>query len=174
MLPAIDIKHRVAGIPGTGNEHIAFSYSFDVARFISEKLLPLPRDQWEPTTIVVGDRLTWNEFLALAEDVRGKPRFALIFNAYLFYMFRLLLPLFSCTKLTPVQGQNSRLAMIASKISCPESSQSFRIMSKFTLSSPSRHFKVFTLASVFSWQMGQWISLSTSRLTVANFLTSRC
>lgn len=42
MLPAIDIKHNVVAIPGTGNEVIPFAYSFDVARFVINVLLDLP------------------------------------------------------------------------------------------------------------------------------------
>jgi hypothetical protein len=72
MLPAVDVKNRVAGIPGTGNEPIAFAYSYDVARFIAEKLLYLPDDEWEPVSLIVSDTLTWNEFVALAEEARGK------------------------------------------------------------------------------------------------------
>ncbi|KAH8667837.1 hypothetical protein BGZ61DRAFT_430086 [Ilyonectria robusta] len=68
MLPAIDIANKVAAIPGTGNEVISFSYTFDVARVVS-RLLEL--DTWEETTYIVGDKLTWNNFLRLAEEARG-------------------------------------------------------------------------------------------------------
>ncbi|KAF7555198.1 hypothetical protein G7Z17_g2403 [Cylindrodendrum hubeiense] len=68
MLPAIDIANKVAGIPGTGNEVISFSYTFDVAKVIS-RMLEL--DTWEEATYIIGDKLTWNEFLHLAEEVRG-------------------------------------------------------------------------------------------------------
>lgn len=70
-MPAIDIKHRTTGIPGTGNEPVSFAYSYDVARFIAEKLLFLPDSEWEPVSLIVGDVLTWNEFLALAEEATG-------------------------------------------------------------------------------------------------------
>jgi hypothetical protein len=44
IVPAIDSVARFAGIPGTGNEPIAFAYSFDVARVVS-RMLDLP--EWE-------------------------------------------------------------------------------------------------------------------------------
>lgn len=67
-MPTLDIVHGVAGIPGTGNEPIAFAYTFDVARVVAEVLLSAT---WEEQTYIVADKLTWNEFLALAEEVRG-------------------------------------------------------------------------------------------------------
>ncbi|VUC31454.1 unnamed protein product [Clonostachys rosea] len=80
MLPVIDIKNKVAAIPGTGNEVIPFAYSFDVARFVVNVLLDLSPTKWEPITTIVADRLTWNEFLALAEDARGS-KFAVSYDS---------------------------------------------------------------------------------------------
>ncbi|OAA59643.1 NAD(P)-binding domain protein [Niveomyces insectorum RCEF 264] len=68
MAFAIDIANKTAGIPGTGNDVVPLTYSFDVAKFVA-KLLELPR--WDETTYCYGDRLTLNEILALAEKVRG-------------------------------------------------------------------------------------------------------
>ncbi|KAK7428140.1 hypothetical protein QQZ08_005379 [Neonectria magnoliae] len=68
MLPAIDIANKVAGIPGTGNEVISFTYTFDVAKIVSH-ILEL--DTWDEATYIVGDKLTWNQFLHLAEEARG-------------------------------------------------------------------------------------------------------
>ena len=74
---AIDVKNRVAAIPGTGEEPVSFTYTYDVARFIAEKMLPEAQAgssnkvPWEDATIVVADRLTWNKFLALVKNVRG-------------------------------------------------------------------------------------------------------
>ncbi|KAH6666534.1 hypothetical protein F5X68DRAFT_265654 [Plectosphaerella plurivora] len=69
--PGLEIKDRIAGIPGTGNEPVSFAYSLDVTRFIAEKLLFVPDAEWEPVSLILGDRLTWNEFLALAKEARG-------------------------------------------------------------------------------------------------------
>uniref|UniRef100_A0A8H7NBY7 NAD(P)-binding domain-containing protein n=1 Tax=Bionectria ochroleuca TaxID=29856 RepID=A0A8H7NBY7_BIOOC len=68
MSPVIDMKNNVAAIPGSGDEPVVFSYSLDVAKVVA-RLLDLP--QWQETTFIVGDKLTWNEFLKLAEDAKG-------------------------------------------------------------------------------------------------------
>ncbi|CAH0051322.1 unnamed protein product [Clonostachys solani] len=68
MSPVIDMKNNVAAIPGSGDEPVAFSYSLDVAKVVA-RLLDLP--QWQETTFIVGDKLTWNEFLKIAEDAKG-------------------------------------------------------------------------------------------------------
>ncbi|ERS97613.1 hypothetical protein HMPREF1624_05784 [Sporothrix schenckii ATCC 58251] len=74
---AIDVKNKVAGIPGTGDDTIAVTYTFDVAAFVA-RLLSL--DTWAPTTYLYGDRLTLNELLALAEAARG-AKFAVSYDS---------------------------------------------------------------------------------------------
>ncbi|KAF2846929.1 NAD(P)-binding protein [Plenodomus tracheiphilus IPT5] len=64
----LDIANNTAAIPASGNVPIIFTYSFDVARFVA-RLLREP--VWEKESIIVGDQLTWTQFLALAEEVRG-------------------------------------------------------------------------------------------------------
>jgi hypothetical protein len=68
MTPVIDMKNAVAAIPGSGHKLVVFSYSFDVAKVVTE-LLNLPT--WQVTTYIIGDKLTWNDFLKLAEDAKG-------------------------------------------------------------------------------------------------------
>jgi hypothetical protein len=68
-LPVLDIVHGVAGIPGTGNEPISFAYTYDVARVVAE-VLKMPK--WDEATFIMADKLTWNEFLALAESTCGR------------------------------------------------------------------------------------------------------
>lgn len=63
----LDIANKTAAIPGTGNEPIVFTYSFDVAKFVAAAL-DLP--DWPEELFAVGDRTTWNEFLKLAEEAR--------------------------------------------------------------------------------------------------------
>ncbi|KAH6678237.1 nmrA-like family protein [Halenospora varia] len=63
----IDIVNKTAGIPGTGNELVTLTYTFDLARFIVAAL-DLPT--WPEELRVVGDRITMNEFVRLAEEVR--------------------------------------------------------------------------------------------------------
>lgn len=65
---ALDIASKMAGIPGTGNETMTFTYTFDVAKFVAA-FLDMPK--WEETTYCYGDKTTWNEFVKLAEEARG-------------------------------------------------------------------------------------------------------
>ncbi|KAH8894584.1 NAD(P)-binding protein [Thozetella sp. PMI_491] len=65
---AVDVANKIAGIPGTGNEPMTFTYTFDLAKFVVAAL-DLPK--WDETTCCYGEKITWNEFLKLAEDARG-------------------------------------------------------------------------------------------------------
>lgn len=64
----VDIKNREAAIPGSGDVPVVFTYSFDVARCIVEALDLL---EWEEEMFVIGDKLTWNEFVRTVETVLG-------------------------------------------------------------------------------------------------------
>lgn len=69
FLVAVDVANKIARIPGTGNDVITFTYTYDVANVVA---MMLNADKWQEETIVVGDKATWNEFLQLAENVRGQ------------------------------------------------------------------------------------------------------
>lgn len=75
MTPApmiLDIAHDAAAIPGSGNTPAVFPHSTDVAKFVT---LMLDLEKWDPVSYVDGDRVTWNEFVRLAEEAKGKwPR----------------------------------------------------------------------------------------------------
>jgi len=64
----LDIVNNAAAIPGEGNTPSIFTHTSDVAKFVAASL-DLPK--WEPETYLYGDRVTWNEFLHLAEEARG-------------------------------------------------------------------------------------------------------
>ncbi|KAK4158961.1 isoflavone reductase [Cladorrhinum sp. PSN259] len=66
----IDIAHNAAAIPGDGNVYSHFTHTSDVAKFVAASL-DLARGTWEKRTFVYGDRLTWNQFLRLAEEAKG-------------------------------------------------------------------------------------------------------
>ncbi|KAH8434182.1 uncharacterized protein LDX57_011820 [Aspergillus melleus] len=70
----IDIANKVATIPGDGNTPVTFTYTYGLARFI---VAALDLEKWEEKSRVVGDELTWNQFVALAEESRGST-----FNIY--------------------------------------------------------------------------------------------
>ncbi|KAI8654201.1 NmrA domain-containing protein [Fusarium sp. Ph1] len=64
----IDVANKAASIPGTGNDIIAFSYTYDLAKFVVAAL-DLP--EWKEETIFWSDKATWNEVVALAEKASG-------------------------------------------------------------------------------------------------------
>ncbi|KAF3919596.1 hypothetical protein ABW20_dc0103516 [Dactylellina cionopaga] len=64
----LDIAKNVAAIPGSGNVPFTLTYTFDLAKFVAASL-SLPK--WETKTYVSNDRLTWNELLAIVEDIKG-------------------------------------------------------------------------------------------------------
>lgn len=64
----VDLAAQKAAIPGSGDTPVVFAYTRDVAKFTA-KLLTLK--EWDPESYVIGDRLTWNEFVKIAEELRG-------------------------------------------------------------------------------------------------------
>jgi nucleoside-diphosphate-sugar epimerase len=64
----VDIAHRTAAIPGSGDVPVAFTYSRDVAQFVSAFL---DLDKWEQSTFIVGDKVTFNELVKIAEETTG-------------------------------------------------------------------------------------------------------
>ncbi|TVY74974.1 Oxidoreductase BOA1 [Fusarium oxysporum f. sp. cubense] len=68
---AIDIVHKKAGILGTGNEPMTFTYTFDVAKFVVAAL-DLPK--WEELMYCYGEKTTWNKFLKQAEEAICKTK----------------------------------------------------------------------------------------------------
>jgi nucleoside-diphosphate-sugar epimerase len=65
----IDMANKAAGIPGTGNDVMCFTYTKDLAKFVVAAL-DLPK--WDEAMFCYGDKITWNEFLKIAEEVRGQ------------------------------------------------------------------------------------------------------
>lgn len=64
----VDMAGKSASIPGDGKQKMTFTYSLDVAKFVIAAL-DLPK--WDRDTIVIGDKMTWEEFVKLAEEARG-------------------------------------------------------------------------------------------------------
>jgi hypothetical protein len=64
----LDVANNAAAIPGSGNVPVAFTHTTDVARFTA-KLLSL--ETWPKESYIVGEKLTWNEFLSLVEEAKG-------------------------------------------------------------------------------------------------------
>lgn len=70
----VDMANKHAAIPGDGTQPMTFTYTKDVAKFVVAAL-DLPT--WDRNTFVIGDKMTWNDFVKLAEKARGKshPQF---------------------------------------------------------------------------------------------------
>ncbi|KAG6368499.1 hypothetical protein INS49_002708 [Diaporthe citri] len=64
----VDREHNAAGIPGDGDEPVTLTYTFAVARFV---VAAPDLEAWPRELRVVGDELTFNELVAIAEEVKG-------------------------------------------------------------------------------------------------------
>jgi hypothetical protein len=67
---AVDFHHRRAAIPGDGTAPVAFLHSNDLAKYIAAML---EQENWPEFSAFAGDRMSWGELLALAEEVTGRP-----------------------------------------------------------------------------------------------------
>ncbi|KAK1528627.1 uncharacterized protein CCOS01_06461 [Colletotrichum costaricense] len=63
----IDMENNAAAVPGSGDSLAIFTHSLDVAQFVTA-YLHLPK--WEKSAYIRGDRLSWNQFLQLAEEIK--------------------------------------------------------------------------------------------------------
>ncbi|PYI07711.1 NAD(P)-binding protein [Aspergillus sclerotiicarbonarius CBS 121057] len=73
----VDVANCWAAIPGDGNDKMGVTYSYDMAAFIV-KLLDL--EEWPEFSIFVGDEITYNQLLQLAEQVRGQ-KFEVVYDS---------------------------------------------------------------------------------------------
>lgn len=64
----VDMDNFFAAIPGDGHTPLVFTHSRDIARFVVA-VLEIPR--WEKRYHLVGDRLTLNDFVRIAEEISG-------------------------------------------------------------------------------------------------------
>ncbi|GFF79742.1 isoflavone reductase homolog P3 [Aspergillus udagawae] len=65
----INIQHCQAAIPGDGNDVMCMTYTYDMAAFL---LRLLDVEDWPEFSIVVGDEVTYNQLLEMAEEIRGQ------------------------------------------------------------------------------------------------------
>ncbi|PGH28099.1 hypothetical protein AJ80_00357 [Polytolypa hystricis UAMH7299] len=65
---AVDMAGDAAAIPGSGNTPVVFTHTFDVAKFVAALV---GQEGWAERSIIIGDKKTWNEVVAIAEDVKG-------------------------------------------------------------------------------------------------------
>ncbi|KAF2735549.1 NAD(P)-binding protein [Polyplosphaeria fusca] len=62
----VDMPYKTAAIPGTGDDVMTFIYSKDMAALVVAAL-DLPA--WEETLSCIGEKMTWNEFVRVAEEI---------------------------------------------------------------------------------------------------------
>lgn len=65
----IDEANNTAALPGVGQTPVSFTHTTDVGKFVAALL---DMEKWDKDTFVVGDTVTWNEFLRLSEDAKGR------------------------------------------------------------------------------------------------------
>lgn len=65
----IDISSGTAAIPGDGENLICMTYTHDLALYLV-KVLDL--DKWPEFSVIVGDQVTYNEILGMAEEFTGE------------------------------------------------------------------------------------------------------
>lgn len=64
----LDIPNNMAAIPGSGDTPVVFTHTIDVAKFVAASLA---LTHWDPVTYIMGDKLSWNQVVKLAEAARG-------------------------------------------------------------------------------------------------------
>lgn len=68
----VDIANKAAAVPGSGEDRVAFTYSFDVARFVDD--LVNTEEKWPKHSVIIGEKITVNGMVAIAEGARGKSK----------------------------------------------------------------------------------------------------
>lgn len=68
LVLVIDIGHKVAGIPGSGDTPVTFTTTGDVGKFV---VASLGLQKWSERSSIVGDKKTFHEVLAIAEKATG-------------------------------------------------------------------------------------------------------
>jgi len=70
MTWVLDFDKRRARIPGDGKAPLTLLHSFDIAKFVAALLDEEKR--WPETSAFTGDRISFNEMVAMAERIMGK------------------------------------------------------------------------------------------------------
>ncbi|KAJ5448003.1 hypothetical protein N7445_002824 [Penicillium cf. griseofulvum] len=65
----IDISSGTAAIPGDGNNVICMTYTYDMATYLVKAL---DLEEWPEFSVIVGDEVTYNQVLGMAEEITGK------------------------------------------------------------------------------------------------------
>ncbi|KAB8236597.1 NmrA-like family protein [Aspergillus alliaceus] len=73
----VDIASKRAAIPGSGTEPVVFTHVLDIARFV---VRTLDLTDWPKESYVIGDRVTLQELVRTAEEVKG-TRFRVTYDS---------------------------------------------------------------------------------------------
>ncbi|EQB43253.1 hypothetical protein CGLO_18107 [Colletotrichum gloeosporioides Cg-14] len=65
----LDVENCQAAIPTDGNSPVTLTHSETIGRFVAASL---DLRCWPKKALIIGDTLTWNQALAIAEEARGK------------------------------------------------------------------------------------------------------
>lgn len=74
----VDIANKAAAVPGSGEDKVVFTYSFDVARFVDA--LVNTDEKWPKQSVIIGEKITANEIVAIAEAARGKSEASIVMS----------------------------------------------------------------------------------------------
>lgn len=64
----MNMSNNFAAVPSSGDVPVVFTYTFDIGRFIAAAI-GVP--EWPQEAYIIGDELTFNELVKLAEEVKG-------------------------------------------------------------------------------------------------------
>ncbi|KAF5603984.1 transcriptional activator Mut3p [Fusarium pseudocircinatum] len=64
----VDIENNFAAIPGSGDELVAFTHTFDVAACVAALV---GASKWDKESYIIGDKVSWNQFVQYAEEAKG-------------------------------------------------------------------------------------------------------
>ncbi|KAJ5708233.1 hypothetical protein N7488_008034 [Penicillium malachiteum] len=64
----INVAKHEAAIPGDGNDAICMTYTYDMANYVVKAL---DLDEWPEFNVIVGDEVTYNQLLEIAEKTTG-------------------------------------------------------------------------------------------------------
>ncbi|KAL4886509.1 NAD(P)-binding protein [Aspergillus karnatakaensis] len=66
----LDMAHNAASVPAPGNTPVVLTHTFDIAAYIVA-MLSVPAGNWPKECAVIGDRVTVDEVVAIAQEVKG-------------------------------------------------------------------------------------------------------
>ncbi|KAF5535525.1 transcriptional activator Mut3p [Fusarium mexicanum] len=64
----VDIANNFAAVPGSGDELVTFTHTFDIAAFIAALV---GASKWDKESYIIGDKVSWNQFVQYAEEAKG-------------------------------------------------------------------------------------------------------